>query len=137
MKKSILLALTVTGAALLASAAEPVKTEAPTSTNVTSMIASKKPSGGLDAADKAYDAKIGARLAQSGAITTKPKLSATKGFLQSINPMAPMKPVPTTPWISRASWSEVATTEHASSVASASAAETNRELRFKVTVWRD
>lgn len=133
MKRIISLILTVTGAAFLASAAEP---STPPSTNVTAMAAAKTPSG-LDAADKAYDAKIGARLAQSGAITTKPKLSATKGFLQSINPLAPMKPAPTTPWISRASWNEIATTEHASSVASASAAETNRELKLKVTVWRN
>ena len=136
MKQIITLILTITGAAFLASAAEPVKTETPPSTNSTPLSATKQ-SSGLDRADRAYGAQVGARLAQSGAINAKPKPSATKGFLQSINPLAPMKPAPTTPWISRASWNEIATTEHASSVASASAAETNRELRFKVTVWRD
>jgi len=101
------------------------------------MSVTKNNSSGLDASDKAYDARIGERLAQSGAVTSKPQRSVTKSFFQSLNPFAPVKPAPTTPWISRASWNQIATTEHDHAVSSAGSETTNREVKIKVTVWRD
>jgi len=135
--KTILLILPLAGAALLASAAEPVKPETPGAT--TTLSASKDAvspvTTGLTAADKASDAKFGEKIARSGELKTKPKVSVTRSFAQSLNPFAPMKPAPTTPWVSRAAWSTVATTEHES--VSSSPGATNRELKFKVVVWRD
>lgn len=123
------------GATLVASAADLAK---PDNTSTTMSAAKNSASaGGLDAADKAYDTSIGQRLAQSGAVTSKPPQSATKKFFQSVNPFAPMKPAPTTPWISRASWNEIATTEHERSATSESTGMTNHELKIKVTVLRN
>ena len=135
--KTLMLILPLAGAALLASAAEPVKTET-TPSGVSIMSATRDSAnampGGRDAADEAYDAKIGERLARSGAVTLKPKVSLAKGFLQSLNPLAPTKPVPTTPWLSRAPWGTVALEEHQKVLPSV---ETNREVKMRVTVWRD
>jgi len=138
MKKISLLILPLAGAALLATAADPASNETP-STDPTPLAATRStPAGGLDQSDKAYDAKVGERLARSGAISTKPEKSLTRGFFKSLNPFAPLKPAPTTPWIGRSAWSTVAASEHEkATTVSASGAETNRELKIKVTVWRD
>lgn len=135
--KTMMLIFPLVGTALLASAAEPVKPETP-SGDVTAMSVTKNSAnpapGGRDAADEAYDAKIGERLARSGAVTLKPKVSLAKGFLQSLNPLAPTKPAPTTPWLSRTPWGTVALEEHQKVLPSV---ETNREVKMRVTVWRD
>lgn len=135
MKTISLFILPLAGAALVATAADPAKPETPATDN-SSLSATKQTSGGLDQSDKAYDAKVGERLARSGSVSTKPEKSLTKGFFQSLNPFAPMKPAPTTPWISRASWNEIATSEHKRTI-TAVTADTNRELKINVTVWRD
>lgn len=138
MKKKLLLTLAVAGVVWLATAAEPTAPATSPNDTATAMSATKSSAAGLDAADKAYDAQIGQRLAKSGSLTTKPRLSLTKKFLQSVNPLAPMKPVPNTPWISRASWNEIAITEHErNSPVSMASGATNRELKIKFTVWRD
>ena len=130
--KTILFILPLTGAALLASAAEPVKPETPSATTTMSVTknSSNAPTGGLDAVDKAYDAKLGERLARSGAVTTKAERSATKGFMQSFNPFAPTKPAPTTPWLSRVAWSTAAE----SAAGSSTPVEARHEARCGVVV---
>jgi hypothetical protein len=109
--KTILLLLPLAGAAFLAAAAEPMQPKASSATvslSATGTSSSSVSSGGIDAADKTYTAKLGERLARSGTLTTKAERSANQSFVRSLNPLAPTKPAPTTPWLSHAAWSTVA-----------------------------
>ena len=134
--KTILLILPLAGVALLAAAGEPAKPEtasAPTNlsaeNNATKSAAVAK-GGGLDAADKAASTKLGEKVARSDALTTKSGHSVTKSFMQSLNPFAPVKPAPTTPWLSRAAWSTAS--EHG--VASSTPVEVRHEAKCGVVV---
>lgn len=130
--KTILLILPLAGAALLASGTEPVKPETSSATVSLSATRTSSPSvssGGLDAADKTYTAKLGERLARSGMLTTKAERSASQSFVQSLNPLAPTKPTPATPWLSRVAWSTAA-----ESAASSTPIEVRHEAKCGVVV---
>jgi hypothetical protein len=111
--KIILFLIPLTGAALLAAAGEPVKTNAPstptaTTYSVTKNTATDAKGATLDATDKAYAARLGQQLALSRALKEKPAPSAGGKFLQSLNPFAPMESTPETPWLSRVAWGTAA-----------------------------
>lgn len=133
--KTILFLIPLTGAALLASAGEPVKTNAPSTPTTTTFTVTKNTTTDakgamLDATDKAYAARLGQQLARSGALTAKPTQSAGGKFLQSLNPFAPVEPTPETPWLSRAAWSTTAE----KAVPNSTPVEVRHESHFGVVI---
>lgn len=134
--KTLLLILPVVGAAWLAFSAEPAKstdTSSPAEPSATPDVV-QGPADPQPADSRHYDASIGQHLAQSGALTTRSERMEKENLLQRLNPFAPMKPVPESPWLSRAAWSTAAAEEHAGVPRPV---ETNHEVKVKVVVWRD
>jgi len=108
--KALLFIIPLAGAALLASAGEPAKTNAP-SASATQSPAKESPmapAGNLDAVDKAFTEKVAERIVNSEAITVKPLRSASRSVGQLFNPFAPLERAPDTTWLSRAPWSDAA-----------------------------
>lgn len=134
--KTLLLILPVAGAAWLALSAEPA---GPDNKNSTTELSAKHDSvastdATQPAGDQTYSTSAAERLARSGAVTTRSERAEKRNLLHLLNPLAPVKPAPETPWLSRSAWSTAVTTEQANVQRPV---ETNHEVKVKVVVWRD
>jgi len=134
--KTILCLIPLMGAALLATAAEPVTNKPPTTTTTTTteLSATKdatpppQPATPSEA-DRLSTQKIGERIATSGALT-KTEPSKVRMLGELVNPFAPVQPQPETRWLERAPWSTAATT----AAGSMTPVEMRHESRFGLTI---
>lgn len=116
--KTIPLLVPLLGAVLMATAAEPPKTDSTAPTTELSAtkdsLPASPPVAALTMADRQSLQKVGERIALSGALTKAPP-SKARTVGQLFNPLAPVQPQPQTRWLERTAWSTAASTAGARS----------------------